>query len=61
MPEVKMTIEPDGSFTIEVNGVKGPACLQLTKKLEQQYRHSDAQRRLKPEYKEQRSTNVARR
>ncbi|MBI5366733.1 MAG: DUF2997 domain-containing protein [Planctomycetes bacterium] len=32
--EVQVVIEPDGSVRIEVRGVKGGACLELTRELE---------------------------
>lgn len=34
MHEVQVVIAPDGKVTIEVNGVKGGGCLELTEQLE---------------------------
>jgi len=30
MPQVTITITPDGNATVEVNGVQGPQCQDLT-------------------------------
>ena len=35
LQEIDVTIRPDGSVEVHVRGVAGPACLALTKKLEQ--------------------------
>jgi len=35
MPKIEITIEPDGSTSIKVNGVKGKGCEALTKDLEE--------------------------
>lgn len=34
MQEVTVVIAPDGQVTIEVNGLKGQGCLELTEQLE---------------------------
>ena len=34
--EMKITINPDGTFNIEVDGVPGPECLDFTAFLEQE-------------------------
>lgn len=33
MKEVIVTISPDGTITIDINGMKGPACRDITKAL----------------------------
>lgn len=35
MQEITITIAPDGTVTVGVTGVSGPACEQLTRELEQ--------------------------
>ena len=35
MEEIKVTIAKDGSITIDVDGVKGSMCKEMTKSLEQ--------------------------
>lgn len=56
MPRIIVIVSPDGTTTMKVEGVSGPACLQATKKLEQalgtvkarrptdEYRETDDQR-----------------
>lgn len=34
MPKVTVTIAPDGTTSIEVEGVKGKGCLELTRDIE---------------------------
>ena len=34
-PEIRITCHPDGTVTVEVNGVTGPGCRQLTKPFEE--------------------------
>lgn len=35
MPQIIITVKPDGETVIEVKGAKGPRCKELTKSLEQ--------------------------
>lgn len=34
-PQLNVTIQPDGSVSIEVSGVTGTACTELTRQLEE--------------------------
>ena len=49
--EIIATIDDQGNVTIEVNGVAGRACEQLTKPLEQAL-GEPAKRTLKPEHRQ---------
>lgn len=46
---VTLTVDKNGNPTIEVRGIKGPACLALTKELEEAL-GSVSSRRHTPEY-----------
>lgn len=48
-PELEIVITPQGKIEIEVKGVQGPGCKDLTRALENALGEVDA-RELKPEY-----------
>lgn len=48
-PELEIVITPQGKIEIEVKGVQGPGCKELTRALEDALGEVDA-RELKPEY-----------
>jgi hypothetical protein len=49
MKQVKVTISPDGEVKVEVNGVKGRSCKDLTKQLEAALGETMGSRK-KPDY-----------
>lgn len=50
-PEITITVDSNGSFTIEVNGSSGGNCLSLTQPLEEALGGVD-NRKFKPEYRQ---------
>lgn len=50
--ELRISVSPDGETTVEVNGMRGPACLRATRAIEQAI-GSVAERRKKKEYYDQ--------
>ncbi len=52
MQEVDVFIEKDGRVRIEVRGVKGPSCLDLTKGLEEALGGQVEDRQMTPESQE---------
>lgn len=52
LQEVVITIEKDGQVKLEVKGVKGPSCLDLTKGLEEALGGQIDSRDFKPEFYE---------
>jgi hypothetical protein len=60
MQEVDVIIEKDGQVRIEVRGVKGPSCLDLTKGLEEALGGQVAERQMTPEAQEVPQENVQR-
>lgn len=55
--ELEIVITPSGDVQINVNGIKGDKCLDLTKSLEQALGET-VQRTLKPEYYESGTTST---
>ncbi len=49
LQEISVFIEKDGQIRLEVNGVKGPACLDLTRALEQALGGQVESREMRPE------------
>ncbi len=49
LQEIDVKIDPDGRVHIEVRGVKGPACLALTKPLEEALGDQVIDRQMTPE------------
>jgi hypothetical protein len=49
LQEIEVFIAPDGSVSVEVRGVKGGGCLELTKGLEAALGNQIAARELTPE------------
>jgi hypothetical protein len=49
LQEVDIYIEKDGQVRLEVRGVKGPGCLDLTKALEEALGGEVTSREMKPE------------
>jgi hypothetical protein len=35
LQEIEVLIRPDGSVQVQVRGVKGPACLEVTRRIEE--------------------------
>ena len=60
MQEVDVIIEKDGQVRIEVRGVKGPSCLDLTRGLEEALGGQVAERQMTPEAQEVPRENVQR-
>jgi hypothetical protein len=52
MQEIEVIIEKDGQVRIEVRGVKGPSCLDLTKGLEEALGGQVEDRQMTPESQE---------
>ncbi|MGB5596627.1 MAG: DUF2997 domain-containing protein [Crocosphaera sp.] len=50
-PEITITVDANGNFTIEVNGSSGGKCLSLTQPLEEAL-GGVANREFKPEYRQ---------
>ena len=50
--EIELYIAPDGTVKIHVNGVKGMACLELTKELEEALGGKIVSREMTPEARE---------
>lgn len=53
LQEIDVFIEPDGSVRIEVRGVKGTACLDLTRELEAALGDQVESREMSPDAYEQ--------
>ncbi len=49
LQEIEVIIDPDGKVRIEVHGVKGMQCLNLTKDLEAALGDAVEEREMKPE------------
>lgn len=49
LQQIDIFIEKDGQVRLEVNGVKGPGCLDLTKALEQALGGEIESREMKPD------------
>ena len=49
LQEIDVFVAPDGSVSIEVRGIKGPGCLELTKALEAALGNQITARELRPE------------
>ena len=49
LQEIDVFVAPDGSVSIEVRGIKGPGCLELTKGLEAALGNQITARELRPE------------
>ncbi len=56
--EVKVTVSPDGSTEIEVNGVKGTGCTKYTDAIVKALGGDVTSDKKKPEYHEQAEDNV---
>lgn len=52
MRKIKVTLKPDGTQRVEVEGASGPECLDLTRELERRLGRAEGERTLKPEYHE---------
>jgi hypothetical protein len=52
LQEIDVVIDKDGSVKIEVRGVKGPSCLDLTRELEAALGGQVAEREMTPEANE---------
>ena len=50
MPEIIMSFNEKGDATIEVDGVEGTACTEITSALEEAIGMTEAQRLEKPEF-----------
>ena len=50
MKQIKVTLRPDGTQTIEVLGAVGDECLAWTRELEQRLGRQDGERLLKPQF-----------
>jgi len=50
MKEVYVIIEPNGEITMQVTGVSGKTCLDITKELEADLKMSDIERKFTNEY-----------
>ena len=57
MQEIKLTIGKDGKVNIDVAGVSGPACQNLTKSIEAALGKTESVKK-KPEFYEQRTTGT---
>ncbi|MCR4413939.1 MAG: DUF2997 domain-containing protein [Thermoguttaceae bacterium] len=49
LQEIEVFIEKDGQVRVEVRGVKGPGCLELTKSLEAALGNQVEERQMTPE------------
>jgi|GEM_PF-535581 len=58
--EIEVVIDKDGKVRIEVNGVKGPGCLDITKALEQALGGDIESREMRPEFDEEAGQGVQR-
>jgi hypothetical protein len=57
LQEIEVIIEKDGQVKLEVKGVKGPSCLDLTKDLEAALGGDLAKRDFKPDFYEDQQTD----
>jgi hypothetical protein len=55
MKKIKITIQKDGTQTIEVLGAQGEGCVEFTAELEKRLGTPDEARVLKPEFNEDES------
>ena len=58
LEELEITINPNGQVEVRVRGVKGSACLEITKGLEDALGGEILLREMTPEALEQNNTNV---
>lgn len=56
--EIEVVIGKDGNVQIEVAGVKGPGCLDITKALEEALGGDIEERNMRPEFDEEQSQGV---
>jgi hypothetical protein len=61
LQEIDVFIDPDGQVRLEVRGVKGPACLELTRELEAALGGRVAERMMTAEATESASETAAER
>lgn len=54
--EVEIIIQPDGQLKVEIQGVKGNTCLDITKELEQLLGNDIIDRNFTDEYNQQSDT-----
>lgn len=59
LQEIEVVIGPDGTARVEVHGVSGPACLELTEQLEAALGGEVVSRELRPEAEAGRRVDTA--
>ena len=54
--EVEIIIQPDGQLKVEIQGVKGKGCLEITKEMEELLGNDIIERNFTDEYNQQSDT-----
>jgi hypothetical protein len=58
MKQIKITIHPDGTQTVEVLGAVGDSCLEITRALEARLGQPVGERVLKPEFEQEKEVET---